>query len=322
MFEYYFNVIKAAKHFDKPDVIIGSSAHPLASYAAIKLAKKYRCKSIVEIRDLWPESIVEYTSFSKNNPIIKLLYSFEKKLYERADEVIFVAEGLYDYILEKGWQDSIPKDKIHCISNGIDLEDFENNKKIFIVHDADLANQDLFKVIYTGSIRRVNNLGLLLDIAKKVTNKKVLFLIWGDGDEKEYLQQRAESECIKNLVFKGKVDKAYIPGIVSRADLNFAHNNPSSLFRFGISFNKIFDYLASGKPILCDFPSKYNPVVKHKAGIEVDNWRIEEIAKVIDEFASMETCRYLELCDNAKKAASQYNFKYLTEKLIRVIENE
>ena len=75
---------------------------------------------------------------------------------------------------------------------------------------------------------------------------------YGDGDEREALQQRVAEENISNVVFKGRVEKKYVRYITSCADLNIAHNTPSSLFRFGISFNKLFDYLAAGNaaPIL------------------------------------------------------------------------
>ena len=81
-----------------------------------------------------------------------------------------------------------------------------------------------------------------------------MFLIWGDGDEREVLEQRVVDEHINNVVFKGRVEKKYIPYITSQADLNIAHNTPTELFRFGISFNKIFDYMAAGKPTLSTFP--------------------------------------------------------------------
>lgn len=112
MFKYYKNAKESAKYFEKPDVIIGSSAHPLCAVLAIKLAKKYGAKSTVEIRDLWPESIVAMGIAKASNPIIRMLYIFERKIYERADAVIFTFEGGYDYIKMKGWDSTIPQSKV------------------------------------------------------------------------------------------------------------------------------------------------------------------------------------------------------------------
>lgn len=321
MFEYYINSIEAAKHFEKPDVIIGSSAHPLAALLAIRLGRKYQCKKIVEIRDLWPESIVEYGILGKDNPLIKALYKFEKYLYCSADAVVFTCSGLYDYIQEKGWEKDIPRSKVYSLSNGIDLDEFAFNRDNYQIVDADLCNSAIFKVVYTGSIKRVNNLGLLLDAAKKISNNRVRILIWGDGDEREILEKRLMDEEITNVVFKGRVEKKYIPYIVSQADLNIAHNTPSSLFRFGISFNKMFEYLAAGKPVLSDFPSNYNPAVDFKAGTDVFNPDAENVAKAIEEYVDMPQDIYQVYCNNAIKAANEYTFINLANKLTNIIES-
>lgn len=324
MVDYYLNVKKAAKEFamiyGKPDIIIGSQVHPLAVLAAEELAKKNKVKCIAEFRDLWPESFIEYGIVSGNSPLVAMLRQFEKKLYKKADIMLYTAENEYEYILERGWQNKIPRDKVKYINNGVDLEVFKYNRDNYQIDDEDLKNDEIFKVVYTGSIRRVNNLGLLLDTAKCVKNEKIRFLIWGTGDEVSFLKERVKDEKIANVVFKGHVEKKYVSYIVSQADLNIAHNNPSKMFRFGISFNKIFDYMAAGKPILCDFPCAYNPVVQEDAGVGVDNPTAKNIATVIEAFHDMDREEYKKYCDKAFKAAEKYDFKNLTVDLIKVIE--
>ena len=183
-----------------------------------------------------------------------------------------------------------------------------------------MEDADSFKVIYTGSIRHVNGLGLLLDAAKEVRDPRVRFLVWGDGDELPALRQRVTDEHIGNVVFKGRVGKQYVPYIVSRADLNFNHNTPVSIFRFGISFNKLFDYLAAERPVLSDFPSNYNPSVQWGAGREVEDPTPANIAREIEAFASIGPEDYARYCANAAKAARVFDFKALTEILTGVIE--
>ena len=324
MIDFYRNVKKTAKQYAKkhgsPDVIYASSVHPLTLVAGIQLAKYFGVKCICEVRDFWPESIVAYsTRFTRSHPLMRLLYHGEKWIYKKADSLIFTTEGAYDYIVEQGWEKEIPRFKVHYINNGVDLEAFQYNREHFQVDDPDLQDPDIFKVVYTGSIRLVNNLGLLLNAAKQVTDPKVRFLIWGDGDERPMLEQRIWDEGIGNVGFKGKVDKKYIPYIVSKADLNFAHNTPSSLFRFGISFNKIFDYFAAGKPILTDFPCAYNPVIQSNSGVTVENATAAEVARAIEKMAALEEAEYMKFCSNALKAAETYDFKNLTQKLIDII---
>lgn len=322
MLEYYRNAKKAAASFEKPDAIIGSSAHPLAALLAIRLGKKYRCRAIVEVRDLWPESIVAYGIAGPHNPAVVAMRRLEKWLYKKADAVVFTMEGGYDYIVEQGWEKDIPRAKVFHINNGVDLEAFQYNREHYQVEDPDLEDPDIFKVIYTGSIRKVNNLGLLLDAAKEISNPRVKFLIWGDGDELPALRQRAEKEHIGNVSFKGSVEKKYIPYIICRANINYMHGTPSSLFRFGISPNKLFDYFAAGKPILKDILCKYDPVEQTGAGITVNEPFPAQIAAQIMEMVNMDDETYQRFCCNTIHAAQKYDFKNLTRKLIEIIKME
>lgn len=319
MFQYYYNAKKAAAAIEEqPNVIIGSSAHPLAAVLSIRLARKHHCKAIVEIRDLWPESIVAYGIAGPHNPAVVALRWLEKWIYRKCDQLIFTCEGAYNYIIEQGWETEIPRSKVHYINNGVDLETFQHNRDYFRVEDSDLEDSRTFKVIYTGSIRRANNLGLLLDTAKEIKDSRVKFLIWGDGDERPTLEQRVKDEGITNVVFKGRVDKRYIPSIVSRADLNFIHMDNNILFRYGISPNKLFDYFAAGKPVLMDLRPNYNPADRFSCGLICDNH--SGLREQIEKALAMPKDEYAELCRNSIHAAAEYDFKKLTQKLIEIVE--
>ena len=109
MFQYPLRLASVCRHFRKPDAIIATSVTPMACTAGLKLAKRYNCKGIAEIADLWPESFVAYGLISAKNPILKLMYWYEKRMYKLADKIIFTMEGGKDYIIEKGW------DKDHAV---------------------------------------------------------------------------------------------------------------------------------------------------------------------------------------------------------------
>ena len=305
---------------EKPDVIV-NDLDVMAMSFPFWIARHFRVPIITEVRDLWPESLIEYGYLKRNSLLARFLYQAEKRMYLRSDSIVFSMEGAYDYIIEQGWDKEIPRSKVHYINNGVDLEQFDYNKEHFRVEDTDLDEPDTFKIVYAGSIRKVNNLGLLLDAAKCVKNPRVKFLIWGDGDERAALEQRVRDEKIANVEFKGRVEKKYVPSIVSRADLNFAHNTPSPLFRFGISFNKLFDYFAAGRPILCDFPCRYNPAIVYGAGVEVRDAEPQQIAAAIEHLAEMPATQRRTMGANARRGAEDYDFKQLTEKLVSVIES-
>ncbi|MEG1186135.1 MAG: glycosyltransferase family 4 protein, partial [Eubacterium sp.] len=327
MLQFYHRLFKVVKDFELPDVIIGSSAHPLSALAAIKLSKKYHCKNIVEIRDLWPESLIEYGIIKKNSLLSKILYQGEKYLYKKADQLVFTMEGGKQYIIDKGWDKehggSIDTNKVHHINNGIVLDDFEYNKSHYQIDDPDLKCSDFFKAVYIGSIRKVNHLGMLVDVAKKLKTdgyNKIQILVYGDGNEKEMLEKRCIDEGIDNLIFKGSVDKKYIPYVLSQCDLNLMHGGTMNLGRYGISPNKSFDYLASGKPILSDITCNYDYIEKNNAGLTVEN-SIDAIEEGLIQFSLLTKDHYQEMCKNAKETAKQYDFSVLTEKLIEIIES-
>lgn len=307
--------------YPRPDAIVATSMPPMSCAAGIKLARKYGCRGIAEIADLWPESLIAYGIAGAHNPAVLWLRRVEKWIYTRSDAVVFTMEGAYDYIREQRWEKVVPRSKVHYINNGVDLEQFNYNKDNFRVDDPDLEDPDTFKVVYTGSIRQVNNLGLLLDAAREVKDPRVRFLVWGDGDERPALEKRVQDEKIGNVVFKGRVEKKFVPSIVSRADVNIAHNTPSPLFRFGISFNKMFDYLAAGKPVLSDFPCPYNPAADHGAGLDVQQPDAVSIARAVEKMAAMPPQEREAMARNALRTAQEYDFRKLTDKLLDVIEH-
>ncbi len=329
MFDFYKNVKKAALEYSKkngkPDVILASSVHPLTLIAGIQLAKKYKVKCVCEVRDLWPESFVAFNILKKKSVAMWLLYKFEKNIYKKADKIIFTMEGGKDYIIDKGWdiqnEGPIDLEKIYYINNGVDLELFNSNKKKFQIKDEDLENSKNFNVVYTGTIRKANNVDALIDIAKKITNPEIKILIWGSGDEVTSLKNRIENEGISNVKYKGYVEKKYIPYIVSKADLNIIQGGNEQISKYGTSKNKMFDYFAACKPILRDSHANHNPIIKFHAGKEAENNKPETIAKEIERFYLLPQNEYEEYCNNAKKAAEAYDFKNLTVQLINIIDN-
>lgn len=330
MADFYRNVKKAAKSYAKengtPDIIYASSVHPLTLVAGLQLAKHFGVKCICEVRDLWPEGIVTAYSnrFSKKNMLIRLLYQGEKWIYKKADSLIFTMEGGARYIADQGWDTAhggpIDLRKVHHINNGVDLPVFDRNLASFSVEDADLDDPAIFKVIYTGSIRLVNNLGLLVDAAKAVTDPRIKFLIWGDGDELSALRQRLVDEHIGNVVFKGRVEKKYVPFIVSRADLNVVHWQMSGLLRYGVSYNKLFEYLAAGKPIFSTVRPGYSIVEGNRCGADTEGFTPEDFAAGIQRLAALPEEEQRRMGENGRRAAEAYDFRHLTEKLIRLLE--
>ncbi len=328
MADFYRNVMIAAKLYarkrGRPDLILASSVHPLTLVAGIRLAAYFRVRCVCEVRDLWPESIVAYSDrWRQDSPLIKMLYWGEKWIYEHADALIFTMEGGLDYIREKKWDTGnggkIRPDQVFHINNGVSLTDFDEKAENYPWKDPDLLDENSFKVVYTGSIRHVNQLGIILDSARLIQNQKIRFLIWGDGDELQALKRRVKEEGIKNVVFKGRVEKEYIPYITRNADINLIHWGISPLLKYGVSFNKIPEYLAAGRPVFSTIKPEYSLPGRYGCGFEAECFRPDKIAEGIISMYGLSAQQREIMSASARKAARQYDFEALGSRLMEIM---
>ncbi len=321
MVRFFCNIKKVAIEYadiyGKPDIILASSVHPLTMLAGIQIAKKFGIKCICEVRDLWPESIIAYGIIKERGVIARLMRMLEKWIYIKSDAIIFLMKGGYNYVIDKGWDKYINKDKIYNINNGIDIESFSYNLKNYRIQDEDLENNNFFKVIYAGSIRKANGIEILINAAQKIKNVKIKILVWGDGDELSRLEEIKTKKMIKNLIFKGKVQKKEIPYILSKGDVLFLDPFEEKISKYGISSNKLFEYLAAGKPILMNHIENYNPASKYQCSIEYD-MTAEGIASSIEKIASLNEKEYKSFCKEASMAAEEYSYNSLTKQLVAI----
>lgn len=330
MLTFYRNLFHVAKEYarlnGKPDVILASSVHPLTLVAGIKIAKRLGIKCICEIRDLWPEAIFYFNKSNENSLLGKTLVKGEHWIYRKADALIFTKEGDTDYIKEKKWDveqgGDIDLQKAHYINNGVDIEAFNKNINENKLEDPDLESGK-FNVVYVGAIRPVNNVGAILDVAKLLRDyTDISFLIYGDGNQKEILENRVRDENISNVKIKGYVNKKYIPYILSKSSVNLLnYSNTQYNWTRGNSSNKLFEYMASGKPIISTVKMGYSLIKKYQCGVELESGSPEDLAQAILEIKNMPTEEYELLGENAKKGAEKFDFKILTEKLIDVIND-
>jgi len=276
---FYFNLLSVAKKYakinGKPDIIIASSVHPLTMIAGIQVAKKLAIPCICEIRDLWPEAIFSFNKVKEKSLLGKFLVSGEHWIYKKADALIFTKEGDVDYIKENKWDNlqggDIDLSKINYISNGIDLEEFNRLIEEKKLEDSDL-DKNKFNVVYVGAIRPVNEVGNILDAAALLKDEvDIQFLIYGDGNQKSLLEKRVENENLNNVKMKGFVSKQLIPYILSRSYLNILNYSRTRYnWARGNSSNKLFEYMASGKPIISTVKMGYSMINKYKCGFELE----------------------------------------------------
>ncbi|QSQ07962.1 Putative teichuronic acid biosynthesis glycosyltransferase TuaH [Koleobacter methoxysyntrophicus] len=328
MWAYYMNLFSVTKTYSKkegkPDLIYASSPHPLALIAGIKIAKKYNVPCVCEVRDLWPEAIFAFGKTKESSVLGKLLIAGEHWIYKKADALIFLKEGDTDYLKERKWTleqgGDIDLKKCYYINNGVDINAFNKQIKNEILEDEDLL-ADKFNVVYTGAIRPINNVGNILDAAKLLKDHTdIQFLIYGDGNQLESLRQRVIDEGLNNVKMKGYVEKKYIPYVLSKSSVNILNYSQTKYnWSRGNSSNKLFEYMASGKPIISTVKMGYCLLEKYKCGISLEKDTPHDLAKAIIQIYELPRDKYNEMGENAKNGAKDFDYKVLTKKMLDVI---
>lgn len=327
MIDLPFKMWKTMKVFYKqkrPDVIYTSSPDLFVAFFALLFGKKHKIPVAVEIRDLWPESIVDYNGMSRKNPIIQILYQLEKWIYKQADNLIFTIPGGKEYIKDKKWDKSIDLNKVYHVNNGVDLQEFRKNIETYVLNDEDLLCDTVFKVIYVGSIRRANNIEVLVKVAEKLQTlgeKDIRIMIYGDGTEKDRLETYCKRSGLKNIIFKGKIEKKYIPYILSKSNLNILNYKQATTWKYGGSQNKQFEYLASGHPICSNVKMGYSIIQQGNCGVEENITSVKRYVEIIEMYKNMPSREYERECWCALKIAELYDYNILGKQIEKVLLN-
>ena len=314
---------KYAKKNGKPDIIIASSPHPFTMIAGLKIAKKFKIPCICEVRDFWPEVFFFGGRLKEKGLLGRILLAGEKSIYNRADGLAFLKEGDHTYITEKGWSleqgGKIDMNKCIYINNGVDIKLYDKRIAEHVYNDGDFEDEK-FTVVYCGTIRPVNNIDLILDTAK-ILGDGYRFLVFGTGNCVDALQQRIDNEKIGNVKLKGYVDNKFIPSILAHSSLNLLnYSNTAYNWSRGNSSNKLFEYLASGKPVLSTVKMGYDIIERYKCGASVEQTTPAEIANEIRKIKELDKNEYNAMCCNARIAAEEFDIPTLENKYIREID--
>ena len=324
-FQFHYKLVCLAKKFPKPDVIIGVT-YPLLTNPLMAYAHKHNIKYITQSLDTWPDDFVNYGLIGENNPITKLLFKQAKHNYEKSDACIFSWCGCFFYMKEKKWDKEsggpVALKKLHYINNGVDLTNFNTWKKQYTIDDEDLKSSKK-SIIYLGSIRLVNNVERLIHAAELLKDRNdVQFLIYGDGDDRSSLIKYCEEQQLSNVKFKDKwIDPKYVPFVLSQSYLNILNYMSSDFAKYGISSSKMFQYMAAGKPIVCNINIYNCPITENEIGIAREFDSADKYAQAIVTILNLPEAEYNAMCERAQATAKFYNYSYLTNQMAEVIEN-
>jgi glycosyltransferase involved in cell wall biosynthesis len=325
MLSYGFRVIPLGLRLrERPDIILASSPHLFTGLAGYILSKAKGAGYIFEVRDLWPQTFVEIGGYSNKSPIIRLLRVLEKFLYNRARKIVVLLPKASDYITKLG----IPINKIVYIPNGVNRELYSRaNVRLPEGLDAlliRLKSEGKILAGYAGAHGIANALDTIIETARLLQEgrvDKIHFLLVGDGAEKQRLVEKAEKWSLNNVSFISSIPKYTMPTFLRAIDIAMRAGRRSGLSIYGTSLNKIFDYMASGKPVIWTDTSVNNPVADAQCGLTVSPENPEEMAKAVLKLS--------ELGDEERQEMGMRGYEYvmkyhsvsvLAKRLMEVVE--
>lgn len=239
-----------------PDVIVGSTVHPLAAWAASVLARRRGVPFVFEIRDLWPQTLIDMGKVAPTSLIARMLRFVERMLCRRASLIITLLPFASQYLQEQG----VPAEKIVWISNGCDVSEFAHSPR-------GSSADEPFTFMYFGSIGLANGVEDIIRAFAPLAQDSRL-VVYGGGPSLPDVRERVRQLGIDEAVdFRGAIPKSEVPDAAALADALVINVLDLPVYRHGISMNKLFDYLAASRPVVIASSAPNNPVVDGDAGV-------------------------------------------------------
>lgn len=277
----------AYKGLERPDVVIGSTVHPLAALAGHRIAKRFSVPFVYEIRDVWPETLIDMGKMKERGLPSRLLTGISKYLIQQCDLVLSPLPYIANYIEEMGCSGK----RIIVVPNG-----FQNT--ITEVQAPPVSNG--FTFMYLGAHGLANALDTVLDAFELASEKrpdldlKIRFV--GDGPEKDRLSLRASSSPVAaSISFEDKIPVADVPARALEADCLVVSLLDLPVYRFGVSLNKFFTYLSVGLPSIVCSNAPNNPIDEAGAGLSVPSNNPELTAEALIRMAELPVETRLEM---------------------------
>lgn len=251
------------------DVVIASSTYPLDIWPAHRIARRCGARLLFELHDLWPLAPMELGGYSRWHPFIMVMQAAENFACRHADAIVSILPKVREHLEAHG----MAPHKLHIVPNGADPAEWAGAPGALPGPTgaalAALRRQGKFIVGFAGAHGLANSLDTLLDAARLVDDPRIAFVLVGGGTEKEKLMHSALALELRNVYFFDPVPKDQIRALLECFDVAYIGLQRQSVFRFGISPNKLVDYMMAGRPILQAIEAGNDPVAEARCGLTV-----------------------------------------------------
>lgn len=303
----------------RPDSILISSPSPFLFMNAWFWSKLTGAQLLFEVRDIWPLTLEEMSGLSRYHPLILWMRFLEKWAYKSSDWVVSVLPHADRHMIPSG----LKPEKFVYIPNGVEIQkNAEAAQDADAAHHVELNARDgHFYMGYCGTLGIANNLDLLVEAAALLRDENIVFCLLGNGPLKGELQARVAELQLQNVEFYDAVPKSAVSQFLDSMDACFISLKDKALFRFGVSPNKLFDYMQAGKPILYCINSGNHPVTAAQCGLEIQEQSPQAVAKAVQQLKALSTEERQQMGQNAQHyVQAEHEYTQLSKKLYALLK--
>ena len=300
-YQFAWSACRVGKSLPVPDVVFATHTPLTIGLAGLTLGQHFKVPFVFELRDLWPDALVNIGAL-KNPLVIWWLERMAKKIYAGAKHIVALSPGMKDGIVRTG----VPAGKVTVIPNASDLDLFGPDIDGSEYHER-LGLKDRFVAIYFGAMGLANGLEYVIEAARILAgrgNYKIVFVLHGNGGKRAELEKMSREYELRNVIFSDPVpDKEQLARIVAGCDVCLTIYRATKEQTW--SPNKMFDALAAGKPVLINVPGWLGETIeKNNCGRCLDVNHPQMLADALEELAANpEICR--QMGKNARELAER-----------------
>jgi len=311
------------RRYGKPDMVIGSSPHPYAFPATHRIARGFGARSVFEVRDLWPLSLVELAGVRPSHPLVRATAWLERYAYRHADAVVSLLPQTAGYMQEKG----LPAERWHYIPNGVDTA---------ARPAADISNPPIQQarrwkaegrrvVAYAGALGVPNHVESLVQAMAALHaggDRRIAALVVGRGERAQHLRGQVRQQGLQDCVaLYDQIPKREVPALLGAADIGYISLKPEPLFRFGVSPNKLFDYMLARLPVLFAVQAGNNPVAEHHCGYSAQPGDAASVARALQAFAALPDTELAAMGERGHRyVVSEHGYPQLARRFLDIVD--